>query len=63
MKASAASRNAVRQLRQVFPLVGGEGAVAAEMVEDSADQPEGFVGVVKDQLGEQAPGLAGQLLP
>ena len=52
-----------RALLQILPLVGGEGAMAAEMAEDGADQRQGRVGIVQDQLGEQAAGLAGELLP
>ena len=37
--------------------------MAAKVVEDGADQPDGYTGIVQDQLGEQAAGLAGQLLP
>ena len=48
---------------QVLPLVGGETAMVAEMVEHCADQPDGCAGIVQDELGEQASGLAGQLLP
>ena len=50
----------VRELRQVLPLVRGEGAVAAEMVEDGTEQPDGCVGIVKNQIGKQAVGFAGQ---
>ena len=52
-----------REWRQVLPLVGGEGATAAEVAEDGADQPDGRAGIVQGQLGEQTAGLAGQLLP
>ena len=37
--------------------------MAAEMAEDGADQRQGRVGIMQDQLGEQAAGLAGELLP
>ena len=52
-----------RALRQVLPLVWGEGAMAAEMVEDGADQRHRLGGIVEDQLGEQAAPLARKLLP
>ena len=48
---------------QVLPLIGGEGPVTAEMVEDGAYQSESRGGIVEDQLGEQGVPLACQLLP
>ncbi len=46
-------------LRQVLLLVWGEGTMAAHMVENGTDQPNGRSGIVHDQLGQQAAVFAG----
>ena len=48
---------------EILELVGGELPMPAEMLEDGADQRDGGVGILQDQLGEQAASLAGEFFP